>query len=340
MIKKALLFFLFISVSLWAQRHTRHHTTLQSSGSTTVAANQKAPGYSKIKITKDSQFIYIVANGIPNHQVGAFPNPGNPHQISVQSYNYKVARHPKRNSRSTKLEMAFDFGIALNGVPFDPGAAEWYKGERNSLWQYEALSGAVALGVDENHAHVQPTGAYHYHGKPSKLLKNLGLVKGSPSPLIGYAADGFKIYALYGEAGKEMTSSYKLKKGQRAIGGKHDGTFVVDYEYIAGSGTLDECNGMVFNGSYAYFLTNSFPIIPRCFRGTPDSSFRRGRAGGNQQQGQTHSRHPRRGHRPPQAAMNACAGKSVGNTCGFITPRGRLRGTCFRPPSGGLACRP
>ena len=33
------------------------------------------------------------------------------------------------------------------------------------------------------------------------------------------------------------------------------------------------------NGTYAYFLTDDFPVIPRCLRGTPDRSFLRGPGG-------------------------------------------------------------
>ncbi len=32
--------------------------------------------------------------------------------------------------------------------------------DRDSGWQYEALSGAIELGPDDNHARVQPDGAY------------------------------------------------------------------------------------------------------------------------------------------------------------------------------------
>ena len=47
--------------------------------------------------------------------------------------------------------------MCVNGVPLDPGAGESFHLDRGSGWQYEALSGAVALGLDTNHGHVQPT---------------------------------------------------------------------------------------------------------------------------------------------------------------------------------------
>ena len=60
--------------------------------------------------------------------------------------------------------------------------------------------------------------------------------------------------------------------------GQYDGTFIDDYEFIAGSGDLDECNGMMRAGVYGYYVTDSFPWVLGCFKGTPNLSFnKRGR---------------------------------------------------------------
>ena len=119
--------------------------------------------------------------------------------------------------------------------------------------------GKMNLGIDENHAHVQPTGAYHYHGLPTGLISRLRTEKGPAGKdmlLIGYAADGFPIYAESGYTKADDASSpmkklkpgYRLKKGNRpkgdnGPGGKYDGTFTQDYEFTKGGGDLDECNG-------------------------------------------------------------------------------------------------
>lgn len=71
----------------------------------------------------------------------------------------------------------------------DPYAAECYQNDRNSGWQLAAL--ANPLGFDENNAHVQPSGAYHYHGAPTALLTT----DAAPG-LVGFAGDGFPIYGL------------------------------------------------------------------------------------------------------------------------------------------------
>ena len=271
----------------------RPHNVTQARDLHLVPATVQPPGKSSVSITIEGDDRVIRANGVPVHRTGPFPNRGNPHRIESQSYRYRIPAHPQAAEKITPLRMQ-SFGIAINGVPFDPGAAEWYRGDPRGGWQYEPLSGAVPLGLDANHAHVQPSGAYHYHGLPADLLKELGVRAGAHSPIVGWAADGFPIYALYGYAKADdkqsairaLKSSYRLKEGNRpggpdGPGGRYDGAFVADYVFEKGRGDLDECNGRTGStpdfpsGTYAYFLTEDWPVIPRNYRGTPSEDFRR-----------------------------------------------------------------
>ena len=269
---------------------TREHTVVQS-----PAKPQLLPADTSPITSNESdemlldQWRVITANGVSEHDTGAFPNRGNPNAIREQQYVWRVAAAPTVKVSVTPLARS-SFGVTINGVPFDPGAAEWYKGVRSERWQYEPLAGAIALGLDANYAHVQPNGAYHYHGLPSGLLADIELSSSAYSPLVGWAADGFPIYALYGAADDgaggvvRQLSSYRLRSGSRPSagnnpGGRYDGTFVGDYEYVENSGTLDECNGRWAvtpefpGGGYVYFLTEQWPVIPRCHRGTPSQDF-------------------------------------------------------------------
>ena len=260
-------------------------------------ATRQPPGQNEVRIEVVGERRVITANALPEHLVGAFPNRGNPHQIQPQQYRFELPAQPKPAGAITWLHRPagetpgppnLPFGIALNGILFDPGAAEFWNGDRASGWTYEALGGAVPLGLDEQLAHVQPNGAYHYHGIAHVLLDQLQLKPDQHSPLVGWAADGFPIYALRGyrdvkDADAGMTtlrSSYRLRSDTRpgrqsGPGGEYDGAFVQDYEYVRGSGDLDECNGRFGptpefpGGTYAYFLTVEWPVIPRAFRGTP-----------------------------------------------------------------------
>jgi hypothetical protein len=234
----------------------------------------------RVEIAVRDGYRTITANGIPDHETGQFPTRGNPNTIREQRYSFRVPANPAPAAQPSRLRMQ-PFGVALNGVPFDPGAAEWWDDDPQSGWQYEALSGKVNLGIDSNNAHVQPNGAYHYHGLPQGLIRKRG--DSSKMLLIGYAADGFPIYFEPG-----ARSSYRVKSGTRTSGpgGAYDGTFVEDWEYRAGSGDLDECNGRTSatpenpDGIYHYVVTAQFPFVPRFYRGTPDPSFERRGPGG------------------------------------------------------------
>ena len=244
-------------------------------------------GESRARIYERDNFRYLESNGLPDHDHGEFPNAHNPNRIRQQQYRFRMALSPATRSQSIPLGR-YLFGVALNGVPFDPGTAEFWNRDPRSGWRYEAM-GSLDLGLDQNHAHVQPDGSYHYHALPVGLISHLREENPSGMLLLGYAADGFSVFDDRGRADpmnrqsaiSSLRSGYRLRTGQRpgGPGGTYDGTFIEDYEFISGSGDLDECNGHVglVPGSdtpiYHYHLTGSFPFIPRCFRGEPDPSF-------------------------------------------------------------------
>lgn len=180
--------------------------------------------------------------------------------------------------------------MAVNRVPFEPGTQEFYYDDRQSGWNYEAIGGTSDLGIDLSLAHVQPNGAYHYHGTPLGLVAKLGGGAGRML-LVGWAADGFPIYTANGHDDprdpkspvRTLKSSYRLEKGVRPDGPGlgYDGRFAEDFEYVTGLGDLDECNGRVSvtpefpAGNYCYFVTDEFPRISRFWRGVLDDSFRK-----------------------------------------------------------------
>ncbi len=252
----------------------------------------------RVSITAEGGYRVIASNAIPDHPTGRFPNAHNPNAIAEQDLNFRAPLAPNRTGHF-RIVQGYNFGVAVNGVPFDPFTAEFWNRDRN--WNYDAISGFIDLGLDDNNAHVQPGGKYHYHGWPKVLIKAW-----SPdrhSPIVGWAADGFPIYAAYGftdpsNAGagvKKMTSGWRVREGARTggPGGRHDGRFFADWEWVTGQGDLDRANGRETvtpdfpNGTYAYLLTEEWPVIPRYFAGEPDRSFAvgppqgmRGRPGG------------------------------------------------------------
>jgi YHYH protein len=311
-----------------------------------------ATAKASIRIDEQGGYRYIESDGLADHATGQFPNNGNPHSIKSQDYNFRVPLNPKKRSSFTSIGHSA-FGVAINGVPFDPATAEYWNNDRSSGWNLEALTGGLNLGLDSSNAHVQPNGAYHYHSIPLGILGRTDY-KSQPV-MIGYAADGFPLYSHYGysnandanSAVVKLKSSYRIKSGTRPSGpgGRYDGKYSKDYEYVDGLGDLDQCNGRSGvtpeypQGTYYYVITESFPYIPRCWMGSGDSSFKKTpNEGGGQQQrgpgGDRNSQSQRSGPEggpsggPPQEAFDACKGKREGSSCAVNTPRGNMSGTC------------
>jgi hypothetical protein len=257
---------------------------------------------STVTIEVKDGYRVITSNGIPDHQPGKFPNAHNPNSIEPQSYKLRAPVTPTPLDKPRAVDHRL-FGVALNGVVFDPATAEFWNDDPRSGWNMEAIAPEGVktrnLGLDQSNAHVQPTGAYHYHATPTGLVYHIAAQQGlKPTDamiLVGWAADGYPIYNANGYTKADdaksgvtkLRSSYRLKQGERpggeyGPGGKYDGEYTADWEYVAGLGDLDECNGRTGvtpefpQGTYYYVLTDTFPYIPRLFHGRPDDSFRHG----------------------------------------------------------------
>ncbi|MEM1001512.1 MAG: YHYH protein [Bacteroidota bacterium] len=238
----------------------------------------------------------IMINDIPNHLTGEFPTPstrriGNPNTIAEQNistYNMSTTPTQAANTTSTRGWVG---GVLTSGVALEVFTAEsftGFTGVTNQMWNRTTLQTIDDLGLDCNNAHVQPGGQYHYHGLPNALGEELG-INGTAMVKVGYAADGYPIYYSYIDDGtgtiKKATASYQLIDGDRggdgitAPSGAYDGEYFQDYEYVVNSGDLDACNGRTGptpeapSGEYYYVITETFPSLPICFSGTPDSSF-------------------------------------------------------------------
>ena len=151
-----------------------------------------------------------------------------------------------------------------SGVPFNQGNIT---GTLSDYYNWPVVTNGV-----ESVSNVY----YHYHGHPHALFDD-----SSVSTVVGFAADGFPIFSSYFDDNgtvRDAQPSFQLKAGARPTGdgqpgGNYDGTYRDDYEYVAGSDDLHECNGMTLNGIYGYYVTDAFPYILSCFKGTADESF-------------------------------------------------------------------
>ena len=271
--------------------------------------DESVNAYSIYSWTSDDMNRILLGNGIPNHEVGTFPNANNPNTISEQDVNETFTLCPiiVSDNGEPMGGPAGAIAYAINSVKFDPGTAgrcndqgECSLAQGQGNWNIEALGHETFdFGDDMNHAHVQPTGEYHYHGMPELLIDLLGDSEGMT--LVGWASDGFPVYARYGyldpsDSTSELVSlqpSWKLKEipdngrpdtltllqGGPGQGESNPnipivmGAFTQDFEYEEGYGDLDECNGRVGvtpefpDGIYYYVVTDDFPYFTRCLKG-------------------------------------------------------------------------
>lgn len=155
----------------------------------------------------------------------------NPNSIKEQGVNLSIPLNPTVQAKPSCI--GGEVGIATTGVlifnAFDAGGRD-----------------AVATEIQDNcEGHPQEGGYYHYHGYSECFADGSG--QDEHSGLLGYAFDGFGIYGLRGEDGKELSSA-----------------------------DLDECHGhthaIIWDGKqttmYHYHFTHDFPYTVSCFRGT------------------------------------------------------------------------
>lgn len=181
----------------------------------------------------------LEGNGLPPQPSGEFPvqssDPAysydrNPNSISSYELKASLPAEPERAGEPSCV--GGTIGVMKNGVPlfsaFDAGGRD-----------------AVATEIqDRCDAHPEKTGQYHYHGLSSCLYQSSSDAR---SELLGWALDGFGIYAERDSEGTMLSSA-----------------------------DLDKCHGrtstVTWNGKqkrmYHYVATLDFPYMVACYRGT------------------------------------------------------------------------
>ena len=152
--------------------------------------------YGASSITSDGTYVYIKANGLPDHKsayysannslyenfsgitFGGYTFNKNPNTIATRSYTFKIPLDPKVATVHSATPLG-PIGVALNGVPL----FNQYAGPN------QPLTGEI-VSFDQWWGHPARGGVYHYHVEP----KYLTTVKFSKSALLGFLLDGFPVY--------------------------------------------------------------------------------------------------------------------------------------------------
>ena len=228
----------------------RHGTAIDLSKRPFVAG--EAHWKSVFSVTTDGPWRHFTGNGLPDHPTGVFPVPqgtaayqyyvqGNGGSLSsaaafpIVAYHldYSVPLRPEVAAHPSCLG-DITIGVALTGATFHDSVSVEFKDPQ------------VELPLDQCFGHPDPFGRYHYHAPAFPCFAQGN--RHGPSPLVGYALDGFGIYGPRGTDGRPVTNAQ-----------------------------LDECHGLVskvmWDGRltriYHYVLNSQYPYNIGCFRGTP-----------------------------------------------------------------------
>ena len=244
---------------------------LNSGGPTTLSVNG-ASVQNTVTLTEDAtnNQMVITGNGVPNYTPtilgfhvtdgwntavsgglqtfkfsennGGASGGNNPNRIVVATETFRIPLNPVNNATATDTALG-TVGVAVNGIPiYNPFE------DANQT----AATGRIFSGCC---GHPQLTGVYHYHKYPACLRFLKGdtwqsekekcdeidalLTAGGHSPLIGFALDGWPVYGPVGW--KDTNRVSKLLKSSYT--GANDA--YGNPAYVASSGDLDECNGLV-----------------------------------------------------------------------------------------------
>ena len=210
-----------------------------------------------LSVTCSTTSMTVVSNGIPTFEfVQSTPN-----KLQAVAATYRIPITPAANSGSlTSVPLAGPEAVTIAGLPIFGPTESKQDGYRDPY--KDAL-------LDFCQGHTAQRGDYHHHFRPDCLFTDgttnkIGLV-------IGYAFDGYPILAPYECTDSSCKTVYKVHSSYKYTGGS---TAAWDSNtYVAGSGTLDKCNGMTRpDGTYAYYATDEFPYFMGCYHGVVDSS--------------------------------------------------------------------
>jgi hypothetical protein len=262
-------------------------------------------GYPKPSLSAScsSTAVTVQSNGIPTYDYVAIT----PNGLQAKNYTFTFPRFPSVAASTTPVPLLGNIGVAVNGIPI-------YGVNEGAQPASDAYGDPIAANIlDECGSHSAQQGTFHNHKLQVKCLSqsavsssqpwnNADPSPNEPSPIVGYAFDGFPIYGPYEctdascTGVQEMLSGWDSTEYQAGTVGctssaacssgyctdvMISGTLTTacvpktcvwsnnKYTGKAGSQYLDQCNGHIGpNGDYHYHTTTAFPYILGCYRGT------------------------------------------------------------------------
>lgn len=186
-----------------------------------------------------------------------------PNSLAAQDMTWRVPLNPAVAANPTSIVNRLGtLGFSVTGLAI-------YGPTEGPVPATEAFGDPVANGIlDQCKGHTGPRSEYHLHAVEATTYCGFG-----PSPIVGYALDGFPIYGPRGCLDTACDQVVTFNSGYELTGDPTTYSWNA-YTYRASSDptVLDACNGRIGpDGTYRYYATSTFPYTFGCFKGTPTS---------------------------------------------------------------------
>lgn len=198
----------------------------------------------KVAVTCGTDTLTVTSNGIVSYPFVKKTPAG----LKSQNFTWTISTKPVIAAQQTSIETKMSaVAFTVTGLPiFGP-----MEGPTPAI---EAYGDPVYNNLlDTCGGHTGYNADYHYH--QILAISDCSLEE----TIVGYALDGFPIYS---------NPQYKWKSGYEKTGNPKSYSWDA-YTFTGGTSTLDECNGQEqSDGSYRYYITESFPYVIGCYTGT------------------------------------------------------------------------
>jgi hypothetical protein len=205
----------------------------------------------ELSVTCDGETVTIHTNNIPNFEFVSIT----PNGLSAQDITLTIPQNPTIAAQTTDIPLVGVSAITVNGLLiFGPTEAP-QAGSRDPY-----LGGIL----DFCNGHTAQGGTYHFHARPDCIFEDVNDQVGF---VLGYSLDGFPILSPSLCVTDTCDQIIELQSSWQLTDPNATGAWN-QHDYVAGSGDLDECNGMFLDdGSYVYFATDTFPYFMGCYVG-------------------------------------------------------------------------
>lgn len=216
-------------------------------------------GYAQPALTvscTDDELV-VTSNGMISYEFEAMT----PNALAEQDWEWRVPLEPEVSDEATAVAGRLGtIGFSVTGLPI-------YGAMEGAMPEAEAYGDPIYNGiVDDCQGHTGPASEYHLHA-----IEDSSSCGFEPSPIVGYALDGFPIYGSNGCLDESCEEVVTFTSGWVQTGDPTtDAWDNYTYEPSDDETVLDECNGRVGpDGTYRYYITDTFPYTIGCFAGTP-----------------------------------------------------------------------